>query len=163
MERDTAPLSLPPSVTRSTASASQVPMISVASVMTRDLVTLTPRDTVRRAAELMRSHEIRHIPVVGERGELVGMVSDRDLREYTLPTLVQVRDPAQHRAFQNTPLNELMRTALICVRPDEPIQRAIEIMLDYSVGAVPVVRDEAGTLCGIVSYVDVLWVAARVL
>lgn len=128
--------------------------------MSREVRTLTAKSTVREALDMMHGFDVRHVPVLApDDATLVGLVSDRDLREYTVPTLVQVRDPAQHEALLATPLDEVMRVGLICVEPRDLLRDAIGVMLDYKVGAVPVV--EAGTkrLRGILSYVDVLRVA----
>ncbi len=136
--------------------------MKVEALMSREVRTLTAKDTVRHALDMMHGFDIRHVPVLGpDDATLVGLVSDRDLREYTVPTLVQVRDPAQHEAFMTTPLDEVMRVGLICVEPGDLLRDAIRVMLDYKVGAVPVVETGSKRLCGILSYVDVLKVAVE--
>lgn len=56
-----------------------VDKVQVSDVMTKDLVSAKPDDNARTAVGLMRQHHIRHLPVVGEDGILLGMLSIRDL------------------------------------------------------------------------------------
>lgn len=120
--------------------------------MTRVVMTVTPRDTVRRAWELLEVLEIRHLPVV-EGGRLVGLVSDRDLREYRLPPGDEQSEYA--RELMAKPIDEVMNRQVIFVEGNESLATAIDLMLEYNIGAVPVV-DADGRLEGILSYVDVL-------
>ena len=136
--------------------------LTVDVIMSRELRTLNRAHTVKQALEALSGYDIRHVPVVEEDGvTLAGLVSDRDLREYTVPTLVQVRDPGQHAALLETPLDEVMRVGLLCVEPGDSVRAAIGVMLQYRVGAVPVVEPGTKGLCGILSYVDVLKLAAE--
>lgn len=124
-------------------------------IMTANPVSLSVSDTVRDALDLMHDRDFRHVPVV-EGGELAGMVSDRDLRSYTLPLLEAVSNP--ETAFQrlDTPLSEVMQGGVVSVDLETPLSELIDLMVEHRVGAIPVV-DVGGTLLrGIISYIDVL-------
>lgn len=110
--------------------------------MTRAVVSVSPTDSVARAWELLDDLEIRHLPVI-ENHQLVGILSDRDLRE--------VRSP---RAME-TPVSQIMTTNVLSVEDTESLRAAIDTMLEYKVSALPVVNS-AGQLQGILSYVDIL-------
>lgn len=127
--------------------------MTIDDLMTPDPATLAPEDTVRDAIDLLRSLDVRHVPIV-RKGQLIGMLSDRDLREATLPTLHAFDDPDGARKVYEKPLADLMRSDVISVQPSADAADVIDLMIDYKVGAVPVVDD--GALVGIVSYIDVL-------
>ncbi|MFO0745150.1 MAG: CBS domain-containing protein [Myxococcota bacterium] len=127
-----------------------------AEVMTRQLVTVKPKDTVAEAIGRLYDNDIRHLPVV-DHGRLVGMLSDRDLRPIPIATLEQLEgqtDPEQ--ALDRRRVADIMSGDLVSVDPDTDIDEIITIMIEQKVGAVPVVDLHTDKLIGIVSYVDVL-------
>ena len=129
--------------------------MNVKEIMTTSLVTASVKDTVGQALRLLEDQEIRHLPIVdGDR--LLGMVSDRDLREYRLPMLEEIDDPDQADHMLETPLSEVMKGAVLSLETHESVAQAIDILLKYNVGACPVVETGTDDLVGIVSYVDVL-------
>lgn len=119
--------------------------MSVQSIMTKTVVSASPDATVREAIELIDDNDIRHLPVV-EDGRLIGIVSDRDLRGYE-------RERSEQRL--TTALREVMSHEPLCMEAGESIETLIDVMLEYKVGALPVVGP-GGELIGIVSYIDVL-------
>lgn len=127
----------------------------VADVMKTNLIVARVEDTVASAAALLESLEIRHLPVV-EGKRLIGMVSDRDLRDYRLPVLEELESPTQADAMGRTPIVEVMRGDVIAVEPDEPLSSVLDIMIETKVGAVPVLARPRDELVGIVSYIDLL-------
>lgn len=124
-------------------------------IMTSQLVTLSPTSTVREAIRLIEDLEIRHLPIVDE-GKLIGMVSDRDLREYRLPLTAELDDPDYASDLLETPISQVMRGDVISLDSGESLRTAVDLMLEYGVGAVPVIDRHSEELMGIVSYVDVL-------
>lgn len=129
--------------------------LTAGEIMSRGVFTLTPTDTVGHALECMQRERVRHIPVL-EGDNLVGLVSDRDLREYTSPILVQISERDRHKAMLSSPLDEVMRTALVKVPPGAPVAAIVDLLVEYAIGSILVVDEDANTLLGIVSYIDVL-------
>lgn len=123
--------------------------------MTAALVTIKPTDTVRTALLRMEDQEIRHLPVT-EGQQLIGMISDRDLREYRLPVVEEIDNPEYADDLLDTPVSEVMNANLVTLDPGETVKTAIDLILEYGVGAVPVVDRHRDVLVGIISYVDVL-------
>lgn len=117
--------------------------MSVQSIMTKTVVSASPDATVREAIQLIDDNDIRHLPIV-EDGRLVGIVSDRDLRAY---------ERSDERLA--IPVGEVMTQEPVCMEVGESLASVIDIMLEYKIGALPVVGEE-GELVGIVSYIDVL-------
>jgi CBS domain-containing protein len=127
-------------------------MLTVAEVMTPDPITLNPDDTVGQAEEILFANNIRQLPVVVG-PELVGIISDRDLRSFLSGRLFS--SPEERDTALNTRIDAVMSSAPMTVGPDDDLRDAIEIMIDEKIGGIPVVEEEKG-LVGIITYVDVL-------
>lgn len=117
--------------------------------MTRAVVTIRRDTTATAAWALMKVRRFRHLPVVDERGRVVGIVSDRDLTHVPFTTT-----PAGHSVPTSMPVERIMTAVVISVRPDDDIAEAARLMLEHRVGALPVVEDSR--LVGIVSEIDLL-------
>lgn len=116
--------------------------MKISDVMTRNVATVSPDQTVREAAAFMLSAEAGSIPVTdGDR--LVGMITDRD---------IAVRGVAQGHG-PDTPVRDLMSEGLVCIREDEDVADVASRMADSQVRRLLVV-DSDDKLCGIVSLGD---------
>jgi acetoin utilization protein AcuB len=124
---------------------------AVEEIMTREPTSIRPNTTVAEALRKLRLLDVRHLPVVNEDHELVGMISDRDLRGVPLEMEVAGRQTVP----LDTPVSTLMSTDVLSVELETTLADTIDLMLDEKVGALPVV-DDRGVLVGIVSYVDLL-------
>jgi acetoin utilization protein AcuB len=114
--------------------------MTVGDRMTKNPVTVSPKDTLVAAQEKMRAGEFRQIPVV-DQGRLIGILTDRDVRKYGRHNIVaSVQSAMTEGAITATPATSLEEVARILVR--------------HKIGAVPVV--EQGALVGIISTTDIL-------
>ncbi len=141
--------------------------MSVESIMTQSVLCVEPTATVRKAIQLIEDSEVRHLPVV-EGGKLVGIVSDRDLREYRIPLMLEIErfdteDRDRADAILDTAISDVMNSAIVSVDSSESIESVIDAMIEYKVGAVPVIDQRSDELVGIVSYVDVLRLARELI
>jgi len=114
--------------------------MQIVNLMTSDPVTIGPRDTLSGAKSIMDAGHFRRVPVLDE-GRLVGILTERDLREYT-------------GYLESTRVNAAMRTALVTVTPYNTVEDAARLMLKHKIGGLPIVAD--GTLVGIVTTSDLL-------
>jgi CBS domain-containing protein len=131
-------LDLPDDIPRSLA------MTRVAEVMSRGVRTMSPDDTMRRAAKAMDEFDVGVVPVCdGER--LVGVVTDRD---------ITVRGVANGYSAESTRLNEVMTKDPLWCFDDDPLEQAMEVMRDGQIRRLPVV-DRDRRLVGILSMGDV--------
>jgi acetoin utilization protein AcuB len=130
-------------------------MLTARELMTENPVTVPATARVRQAVQLLQTLDIRHLPVVGEDGELIGMLSDRDLRSLSVPYLVADEYVGNISAARDMAVASLMTGDVLSVTPDADASDIVELMLDFKIGAVPVTESD-GTLVGIVSYVDLL-------
>jgi CBS domain-containing protein len=127
--------------------------LSVADVMTRSPLECHPDDHLLDIAARMQQHRIRHIPVVDGNHRVLGIVSDRDVRN-------AIGDPAAWLERPSTRLEDLrvagaMTEPAVTIAPDAPLGDAIRRLVELEVGALPVVGAD-GALAGLVSYIDVL-------
>jgi CBS domain-containing protein len=121
--------------------------------MTENPVTATELMSVAEALGLLYELDVRHLPVV--RGsELVGIVSDRDLRVFTAPDEDDAMSAMESARSAN--VGGFMNTNPIRVDTETNAREIIELMLVHRVGAIPVCDADTGDLLGIVSYVDLL-------
>ena len=127
--------------------------LTVRDYMVSEVETLAPDDSLETAVMLERRFRIRHIPIV-EKGELVGMVTDRDLKR-ALPSPVTGSDQQTfERVVQTTLLRQIMTRSPTTISPTAPLREAVQILCDKKFGAIPVV--EKGKLVGIITGVDML-------
>ena len=113
-------------------------MLLVRDWMTEHLVTLSPEASVAEALTLCRKRRIRHIPIL-EEGRLVGIVSDRDLRDAS-PAL---GDPERARTLQEVRVAAVMSREVITVDPQDSIENAAQQMYELKIESLPVVSEGA--------------------
>lgn len=122
--------------------------------MSSNVHTTEPKADLVDAFEIMRTHRVRHVPVL-DGGRLVGIVSDRDVR-HALPMRSGTGDHDIYgKALFETRVEQVMTRRPLTVTPDTTIREAAEIACREKVGALPVLEGEK--LVGIVSAEDLLW------
>jgi CBS-domain-containing membrane protein len=126
---------------------------TAADVMTPCPLTVAPDTPLVHAIGVMVDHRVRHLPVVDATKQLVGMLSERDVR-------TAIGDPTNYaRDRRHAPamylVENVMSRPAIAVHGDRPVPELACYFADSGIGALPVV-DDAGTVVGIVSYVDAL-------
>jgi acetoin utilization protein AcuB len=127
--------------------------MQVQDVMQEPVVTVTPTMSLGQVQRLMREKRIRHLPVVSGK-KLVGIVTDRDLRE-ALPSPATTLSRGEI-AYQmdTTPIETCMTTEVVTVSPDMELTQATRVLLDHRFGCLPVVAQ--GALVGVVTEIDCL-------
>jgi acetoin utilization protein AcuB len=121
--------------------------------MNRDVVTVTPEESFRTAMHLIRQKGIRHLPVV-EGKRLVGIVTDRDLRQAAPSGATSLSIHELHYLLEKVTVREIMTKQVVTVRPDQTVEDAALLLLGHRIGGLPVVRGEE--LCGIITETDIL-------
>jgi acetoin utilization protein AcuB len=135
--------------------------IRVKDLMVRPATTIRWDATVGAAWKLMKAGKIRHLPVLSEDGRLVGIGTDRDLREVILDPSIQEQLGNLARALNILRVKQVMTWGVVTVRPGTDIREAARIMRDQRIGALPV--EEAGRGVGILTGTDVLRAFVEVL
>jgi CBS domain-containing membrane protein len=126
--------------------------------MTAKVFTIRMDKKLLAVDEIMGWAHIRHVPVVDEKGKLVGLVSQRDVLRSTLSDLASTT--VDRRAqLGHVALAQVMRRDVLTIEPGDPIQEAARRMRRHKYGCLPVV--EGGRLVGIISEHDLLAVVER--
>jgi CBS domain-containing protein len=135
----------------------------VKDIMSRAVKVAHPDDPVREAAVVMCLHKISGMPVVDDNGQIVGIISEKDILWAMFPSLQEyIRVPSvpdfealenSYRDVVNQRVREVMTAKVFTVTPDMPALRAASIMFRNRIRRIPVADN--GRLVGIVSVGDV--------
>ena len=118
--------------------------MKVSEVMSSPPVTVTPGTPVRQAAALMRENDVGALPVL-EQGQLVGIVTDRDL---VVSVVAVSKDPGDRAVGQ------AMTSAPVCCNDTQSIAQAVAMMGDAQVERLPVI-DQQDRLVGVITLGDI--------
>jgi CBS domain-containing protein len=135
--------------------------MQVKECMSTRPVTIHSDALVWAAVDLMRSRTVRHLPVVDRGGRLVGIVTDRDLRQVIFDPRIQERMGTTPEAVRALTVREIMTWGVITARPTTEVREAARLMHERKIGALPVV--ERNAVVGIVTESDLLDVLERLL
>ena len=120
--------------------------------MTQKPVTVTPEVSVTDALRLMTDRKIRRLPVVDAAGNLVGIVSDRDLLQASPSPATSLAIWEIHELLAKLTVGKTMTRDVITVTEDTPLEEAARVMVDHKIGGLPVMR--GSELVGIITESD---------
>jgi acetoin utilization protein AcuB len=126
----------------------------IGQIMHTNLVTVSPETTLVEARELVDKHRIDHLLVVNNKGKLVGIVSDRDLKQNWASPATSLSVHELHYLLQKMEVSMIMVKTVTTVTPDTTIERAAYIMQTHNISSLPVMAGDK--LAGIVTSTDVM-------
>jgi len=129
--------------------------------MTRNPVTIREDESIDDGLHLMRERKVRRLPVMDQAGQMVGMVSDKDLLHAAPSPATSLSVYELHYLLAKLKIKQIMSSQVIWVSPDTPIEEAARIMADNKIGGLPVVQDEK--LVGIITETDIFRVLVELL
>jgi len=121
--------------------------------MSKDPVVLSPQDTLRKARQLVRELGLRRFPVV-EDGRLVGIVTDRDIRQADMSSAVVQERRYVEYILDRIQVRGIMTPDPITVTPETTLKEAAALILQHKIGGLPVV--EGDRLVGIITETDLI-------
>ena len=121
--------------------------------MSKDLVTIDADTSIMKASKVMKQNGIQHLPVL-HKGRLVGIVSDRDLKEATPSKATTLDIHEMYYLLDKIAVKSLMPKTLLTIAPGDTVEKAAAVMLKNHISALPVV-DAHGALAGILTKGDV--------
>ncbi len=121
-------------------------MKTIADVMSRDVTSVSPEESIRRAAELMEDLDVGALPVT-EGQRLIGMITDRD---------ITIRATAAGLGPEETQVAEIMTEDICHCYEDQSTDDVMQDMRDIQIRRVPVVSRDDHTLVGIVALADLV-------
>jgi acetoin utilization protein AcuB len=129
--------------------------------MTRNPVAVEAGTPFLEARVIMKERRIGHLPVV-DNGKLVGVVTDRDLKEAAPSGATTLDVYEMNYLLLKLKVRDLIKRVPVTIKPTNSIEKAATLMYEHKVGCLPVV-DEAGALVGIITGRDLLGVMVDIL
>ncbi|MDA8413717.1 MAG: CBS domain-containing protein [Desulfobacteraceae bacterium] len=133
----------------------------VGNRMTLNPITVSPQSSVAAAMTLMREKNIRRLPVIDSRGQLVGIVSDRDILQASPSPATSLARWELPELLDKLTIDKIMTADVVSIPEDTPLEEAARIMADHKVGGLPVLRGAA--LVGIITESDLFKVLLQLL
>lgn len=128
---------------------------SISTIMTTNVHTLSPSDSITKADKYFKEHNIHHIPIV-EENKLVGILSKSDFllfqRGYQVNNGLKELDTLRNDLFD---VKSIMTTKIAKLLPEDRINTALEILKENIFHAIPIV-DQDNELLGILSSYDII-------
>lgn len=118
--------------------------MTVRELMNKNVIAVSPDETVSLAARLLFRHNIGSVPVCTEDGKIKGIVTDRDI---TLRCVATDSDP------ETTPVKEIMTRSIVSAAPEDDIDKAAALMSTAQIRRLPVV--DSGKLVGFLALADI--------
>ncbi|UOQ47121.1 CBS and ACT domain-containing protein [Gracilibacillus caseinilyticus] len=123
----------------------------VKDIMKEDVITLTSSATVLHALQLMKEHNIRHIPVINNERHVIGIVSDRDIRDAS-PSILE---PSFEKELLKKPISAIMTYPVVTIHPYEFFEEVASIFYQKEFACLPVVQNKQ--LTGMITEKDFLY------
>ena len=126
----------------------------VGRIMHTHLVTVSPDTSLRKAKEIIEEKQINHLLVVNKNEDLVGIVSDRDVRQSWASPATALSVHELNYLLTQLTVEAIMVKKIITISPGTTIERAAFIMQENRINALPVIESEK--LVGIITSTDVM-------
>jgi CBS domain-containing protein/mannitol/fructose-specific phosphotransferase system IIA component (Ntr-type) len=131
------------------------PRLAVRDVMSHRVRVVPPDTPIRSVMELMLRRRVRAVPIVGSKGEVLGVVTESDLMRALLPQIPRVAtDDEGDTTALDRPVREVMSRSVLCVSEDLGVGEVASMMINKDVEQLPVVQ--AGNITGMVSRGDII-------
>ncbi|NIN67129.1 MAG: CBS domain-containing protein [Anaerolineae bacterium] len=125
----------------------------VGSRMTPDPITVADDTPIDEALKAMREKNVRRLPVLNDKGDLVGIVAEKDILYASPSPATSLSIHEIHYLVSRIKVSEIMTKNVITVSDDTPLEEAARVMADNRIGALPVMHD--GKLAGIITETDI--------
>lgn len=134
--------------------------LTVRDVMSQRVYRVTPETPVRELLDLMRRHRLKAVPVVGEKREVLGLVTDRDVLRHLLPSMLRGGGAEQDDSgsgstrAEEVRVREIMSRSVMCISEDQALTEVASIMVNKDSERMPVVSE--GKLTGFLTRADII-------
>jgi acetoin utilization protein AcuB len=129
--------------------------------MSHPVITVSPKTPMPEAHKQMRDEKVRRLPVVDDRGKLVGIVSESDFLHASPSDVSSLSVWEMNYMLSKITVAKIMTSAVITTQTDIPIEDAARKMVDSKIGGLPVVKE--GELVGIITETDLFKVFLEML
>jgi acetoin utilization protein AcuB len=128
----------------------------VGQIMHTKLVTIPPNTSLIQAKTIIEDKKIAHLLVVDEKGQLLGVVSDRDVKQSWASPATTLSVHELNYILKQLTVDMIMRKRIVTISPDATIERAASILQENRISALPVIDKDK--LVGIITTTDVMGV-----
>ena len=125
--------------------------MQVRECMTVNPITISPTTTYAQASRLLRLKKLHALPVVDKEGELVGIITEKNLLDISPVAVLGVHTISDF--LSAIKVEEAMTTRVITVQEDYPLEEAARILIDHRIGSLPVMRGDQ--LVGVITESDI--------
>jgi CBS domain-containing protein len=125
----------------------------VREIMATDIEVVDRNDNLLTVEERMATKQLRHLPVL-EQGDIVGMVTQRDLFKAAMSSAMGYGEKAQQAYLRSVRVKEIMTYPVVTISPDTSIAAAAEMLITKGIGCLPVV--DGSRLVGMITKTDLL-------
>jgi len=122
----------------------------VEKIMKKEIISLTETDTIHTDLLLIKEKRIRHIPIVNHENHLVGLISDRDIRDAS-PSIFRNED---FKEDMQKPLHTIMKTNIITGHPLDFVEEIGAVFCENNISCLPIIHEKK--LVGIITGTDLL-------
>lgn len=129
--------------------------------MSHPVITVSPNTPMQEAHKLMRDEKIRRLPVVNERGKMIGIISESDLLHASPSDATSLSVWEMNYMLSKVTVEKIMTREVITTQKDTPLEEAARKMVDNKIGGLPVVINEE--LVGIITETDLFKVFLEML
>ncbi|MGG3841622.1 acetoin utilization AcuB family protein [Anoxybacillus kestanbolensis] len=123
----------------------------VEQMMKTDVIALKPSNTIADALNIVKQKNIRHLPIVDDEYRVVGIVTDRDLRDAS-PSIFHANE---HLEDLQKPLSTIMKTNVITGHPLDFVEEVAALFYEHLISCMPIVKENK--LVGIITESDLLY------
>lgn len=144
-------------------------MLTARDIMTREVITITDDSTVKELARLLAIHQISGVPVIDDKGRLVGVVTESDLifqtKKLHIPTVITILDSVfylenpdkmgeEMKKMVGAKVKDILTSSPLTVNEDTPLDEIATMMAEKNVHTLPVVNKEI--LVGVIGKKDII-------
>ncbi len=144
-------------------------MITAKEIMTEEVITVTQDTAIKRLSDLFIQHKVNGFPVVDEDGQLIGIVTEKNLIEQSknlhIPTVIALFDAviylesgkkfeAEVKRYNATQVKDIYTSNVVTVSPDAGVHEIASLMAEKSVHSIPVV--DGKKILGIIGKLDII-------
>ena len=129
--------------------------------MTTDVITATPETSMLKVSKMMKEYDIRRVPVVDAQNKVVGIVSDRDVKDASPSKATTLDMHELYYLLSEIKVRDIMTPDPVTVEVRDTVERVALLMEERAIGGLPVVDDE-GSLVGIITDHDIFKVLVQI-
>ena len=129
----------------------------IEEIMNPNVVSMKQHETIGKAIELMHSHRIRHIPIIDDNQCVIGIITDRDIRDVS-PSILHSEE---HLEDLQKPVGSIMVENVITGHPLDFVEEVSSMFYEHKIGCLPIVTE--GKLVGIITETDMFHTLVKVM